>query len=226
MTVRVAAGAGTSWSAVDATVTADSLVVVERPRQGEDGEDGSDDTRAEHCTQEVPPGTGRHATTVLRCAQSSVNPAGVGSRTWPRESGGRWHRSWVRRIRGGSPTPGSRCSRSTRRRTSAASRSWASRGSSRSRAARTRRCTAGGRGRCASTRGTRRRRSPTSATSTCSRTARRGCRWRSTCRRSSGWTPTTRAPWVRWAAPGSRSTRSTTCAPRSTGSRSRRSPRR
>ena len=35
------------------------------------------------------------------------------------------------------------------------------------------------------------------------------------------WTPTTRARWVRSAAPGSRSTRSTTCAPRSTGSRSR-----
>ena len=52
------------------------------------------------------------------------------------------------------------------------------------------------------------------------------CRWPSTCRRSSAWTPTTRAAWARSAAPASRSTRSTTCGPRSTASRSTRSRRR
>ena len=47
--------------------------------------------------------------------------------------------------------------------------------------------------------------------------------WRSTCRRSSGSTPTIRAAWARSGAPASRSTRSTTCGPRSTRSRSTRS---
>ena len=51
----------------------------------------------------------------------------------------------------------------------------------------------------------------------------RADRWPSTCRPSSGWTPTTRAAWARSAAPAWRSTRSTTCGPRSTGSRSTRS---
>ena len=68
----------------------------------------------------------------------------------------------------------------------------ASRASTRSRAGSTPRCTARAAGRCASTRATRPRRRRTSATATCSSTARPGCRWRSTCRRSSAATPTTR----------------------------------
>ena len=54
----------------------------------------------------------------------------------------------------------------------------------------------------------------------------RALAWPSTCRPSSGWTPTIRAASVRSAGPAWRSTRSTTCAPRSTGSRSTRSRRR
>ena len=57
-----------------------AVTVVERAREGEDREDGGDDPRAEERAQEVAPGTGRHATTVLRRAQSSVNPPRVGSR--------------------------------------------------------------------------------------------------------------------------------------------------
>ena len=54
-------------------------------------------------------------------------------------------------------------------------------------------CTAAGPGRCASTRASPRPRSRTSATATCSRRGRPGSPSRSTCRRSSGSTPTTRA---------------------------------
>ena len=122
MAERVAAGAGTSWSAVDETVTADiAVTVVERAREGEDCEDGGDDPRAEERAQEVAPGTGRHGDHSAAGAQSSVNPPRVGSRAWPRESGGRSHRSWAPTIRGASPTPASRSSRSTRRTTSPAS---------------------------------------------------------------------------------------------------------
>src|ERR1700737_4483194 len=46
----------------------------------------------------------------------------------------------------------------------------------------------------------------------------------STCRPSSAWTRTIHAASARSAGPASRSTRSTTCAPRSTASRSIRSP--
>ena len=53
-----------------------------------------------------------------------------------------------------------------------------------------------------------------------------GLTWLSTCRRSSGSIPTTRDVSARSGAPGSRSTRSTTCARRSTRSRSTMSRRR
>ncbi len=65
-----------------------------------------------------------------------------------------------------------------------------------------------GRGRCASTPASRRPRRRTSASGCCSTAARPACRWRSTCRRSSGSTPTIRARRARSAAPASASTRS------------------
>ena len=59
-----------------------------------------------------------------------------------------------------------------------------------------------GRGRCASTRASRRPRRRTRASGCCSSAGRPACRWRSTCRPSSGSTRTTRAPPARSGAPG------------------------
>ncbi len=74
--------------------------------------------------------------------------------------------------------------------------------STRSRAGPTRTCTAAGRGRSASTRASPRPRRRTSASATCSSAGRPASRSPSTCRRSSGSTPTTRARSARSAAPG------------------------
>ena len=71
-------------------------------------------------------------------------------------------------------------------------------------------CIAAARGRSASTQGSRPPRSRTSASATCSHAARPGSRSRSTCRRSSGSTPTTRSRAARSGGPASRSTRSPT----------------
>ena len=81
------------------------------------------------------------------------------------------------------PTPESRCplSRRTPGRTSSASRAR-----SRSRAARAPTATGRAPGRCASTPASRRPRRRTAGSGCCSSAARPGCRWRSTCRRSSG----------------------------------------
>ena len=105
-----------------------------------------------------------------------------------------------------------------------ASSNWASRATSPTRAGCTARCTASRCGRCASTPATRPRGSRTNATATCSRRARPGCRWPSTCRPSWGSTRTTRGAWARSGAPGWRSTRSTTCARPSRRYRSIRCP--
>ena len=166
---------------------------------------------------------GTTSQTALERKRSRVTCRAWPSRTRTRRPTCPWRRSSAPMIRVASRIRASRSRRCTRARTCPRTWIWDSPGSSRTPAACTRRCTASGAGRCASTRGTPRPRSPTSATSICSRTAAPGSRWPSTCRRSSAWTPTTRAAWARWAGRAWRSTRSTTCAPRSTASRSTRS---
>jgi hypothetical protein len=77
---------------------------------------------------------------------------------------------------------------------------------SRTPGASTRPATAAGSGRCASTPGWERPPRPTNGSTTCSTKARRGCRWRSTCRRRWATTPTTPWPPERSASPVSPST--------------------
>ena len=125
---------------------------------------------------------------------------------------------WQPPRKGARPTPGSRSSRSTPRTTSRVSSSSFP-ASTRSRAGRTRTCTAAGRGRSGSTPASPRPRRRTSGSATCSSADRPASRSPSTCRRSSGTTPTTRARRARWGGPASRSTRSPTWSCSSTASR-------